>query len=365
MPSQDPPARGSSPKLGRGLRALLGNPVQIQVPAGSLGSAQEQTVESAASAVDPKVQAPPVSPVPPTTTPSSRPVTVSNSPITEAEDQASGTSLVELSVARIVPNARQPRTDFDEASLRALAESIKQAGLMQPIMVRPRGTMFELVAGERRWRAAKLIGLATIPAIVRSLDDQAAAELALIENIQREDLNPMERAIALQKLSSDFALTHQAIADRVGLDRATVTNLLRLADLDPSTAALIRSGRLSQGHAKSLLGIADLSLRSQLTTQALKEEWSVRELERRVQQVVRGGAALKAGRVQAGESSARKANVADLERHLGEYLGTRVRLQLGRKKGSGSLTIDFYSLDQFDGLMQRIGFDAGRGTPKA
>jgi ParB family chromosome partitioning protein len=265
-------------------------------------------------------------------------------------------------VEQIVPNRRQPRTDFDQAALESLAASIKAAGLMQPIMVRPRDGGFELVAGERRWRAAKLIGLAVIPAIVRDIADQAAAELALIENIQREDLNPMERAFALRRLSEEYSLTHQEIADKVGLDRASVTNLLRLSDLDRGTADLVRSGRLTQGHGKALLSVTDLGMRSQLAARAMAEEWSVRELERQVQIAVKGRVVPSTATPSAGdkELTARDANVADLERQLSEHLGTRVSIQLGRKKGSGRLTLDFYNLDQFDGLMQKMGF-GGRG----
>jgi ParB family chromosome partitioning protein len=260
-------------------------------------------------------------------------------------------------VEQVIANRRQPRTDFDDTALSALAESIRTAGLMQPIMVRPHGSGFELIAGERRWRAAKLIGLKSIPAVVRPVDDQTAAELAIIENVQREDLNPIERAKALRRLADEFSLTHQQIAEKVGLDRASVSNLLRLSDLDPSTSEHVRAGRLSQGHAKALLGIVDVSARSQLAARAMKEEWSVRELERRVQLVQKGGAVVPRGTTTTPKDvTARDANVADLERQLAEHLGTRVRIQLGRKKGSGRLTVDFYSLDQFDGLMQKMGF---------
>ncbi|MFM7050838.1 MAG: ParB/RepB/Spo0J family partition protein, partial [Planctomycetota bacterium] len=221
--------------------------------------------------------------------------------------------LREIPVEQIVPNRRQPREDFDQDALKALAESIRKAGLMQPIMVRPAAKGFELVAGERRWRAAKLIGLPTIPALVREIDEQTAAELALIENVQREDLNPMERAYALRRLSTDFSLTHQDIADRVGLDRASVTNLLRLSDLDRPTADLVRSGKLSQGHGKALLAVLDLGLRAELAAKSMAGEWSVRELEHQVQQVGTRKTGLQPA-AQSGEVNARSANVADLEK---------------------------------------------------
>jgi ParB family chromosome partitioning protein len=276
-------------------------------------------------------------------------------------EQAAGgatMALREIAVDQIVPNRRQPRTDFDEASLSTLAASIQSAGLMQPIMVRPRLNGYELVAGERRWRAAKLIGLKTIPALVKVVDDQLAAELALVENIQREDLNPMDRAHALRRLAQEFSLTHQQVADKVGLDRASITNLLRLSDLDGGTADLVRSGRLSQGHAKALLGVTDIGARAMFAAKAIAEEWSVRELERRVQVALKGGRPISEAspKTSSTDPSARDANVTDLERQLAEHLGTRVSLQLGRKKGSGRLTIEFYNLDQFDGLMLKMGF---------
>lgn len=322
----DSASKGPVRKLGRGLHALIGTPVQIRAA----------PVETREPAPAPSIE--------------------SGAPGGESADR-----IQMISPDQIVPNRRQPRTDFDEASIANLADSIRSAGLMQPILVRPAAQGFELIAGERRWRAAKRIGLASIPALVRRVDDQSAAELALIENIQREDLNPMERAHALRRLVEDFSLTHQQLAERVGLDRATVTNLLRLSDLDPSTAELVRAGTLTQGHAKALLSLHDAATRRTYATRAAAEGWSVRELERRVQQLVKGGSALPSPTSNATiEVTARDANVADLERQLSEHLGTRVTLHLGRKKGSGRLTIDFYSLDQFDGIMSKVGFGNSR-----
>ena len=184
--------------------------------------------------------------------------------------------------SEIHPNARQPRRNFDEAALQSLADSIRTAGLMQPIVVRsdPAGG-FEIVAGERRWRAADRIGLERVPAIVRSIDDQRSAELALIENLQREDLNPVERATAFQQLIDDFGLRHQEIAECVGLERSTVTNHLRLLELDDPTLDAVRSATLTLAHAKILLGITNLSRRKQLASAAVKRGWSVRDLDRR------------------------------------------------------------------------------------
>ena len=341
---------GNAPvrKLGRGISALLGAPVQIQIPV--------------AETSDRQLREPPSTPERPAQAQS-----VIATPQTHVAEGDSGHTretplhgLREIPVEQIVPNRRQPRSDFDPESLKTLAESIRQAGLMQPIMVRPTTRGFELVAGERRWRAAKLLGMVTIPAFVRELDDAASAELALVENIQREDLNPMERAFALRRLATDFSLTHQVIADKVGLDRASVTNLLRLSELDSTTADLVRSGKLSQGHGKALLGVSDLGRRADLAARAVSLDWSVRELERQVQGGQRGNRHEDSSVSSNTETSARHANVADLERQLSEHLGTRVVLQLGRKKGSGRLICDFYSLDQFDGLLQRMGYGGRR-----
>ena len=333
MTPSDPINKNPARKLGRGLSALLGSPVQIQVPLAAPRAAVAHAMSESA------------------------PTQGSVPAITPAATSASDSPLREIPVERISPNRRQPRTQFDDASLASLAESIKAAGLMQPILVRPQGDSFELVAGERRWRAAKLLGLATIPALVKSMDDQAAAELAIVENIQREDLNPMDRAHAMRRLATEFEMTHQEVADKVGLDRASVTNLLRLSELDPQCTELVRLGRLSQGHGKALLGVTDLGARAQFAAKSVAENWSVRELERRIQIALKGRALPSAATSASSKvPSARDANVTDLERQLSEHLGTRVSIQLGRKKGSGRLCAEFYSLDQFDGVMQKMGF---------
>ena len=371
MAHSDQTGRPQGKKLGRGLSALLGSPVNIRVPRD--GAAEQPAAqESALTSVSTSMQESVASGSKSTATlkgmdrgfvglsESGQAASTSESRQPELVPTRAG-DLREIPVEQIYPNPRQPRTDFDQASLETLASSIRQAGLMQPIMVRPSARGFELVAGERRWRAAKLLGLRLIPAIVRSLSDEASAELAIIENIHREDLNPMDRALALRRLAEDFGLTHQHLADRVGLDRASVSNLLRLSDLDPATAEMVRRGTLSQSHGKALLAIIDLQQRGELAKRAAQQEWSVRELERKVQQANSVTPFVTdTSDTRVGEPSPRSANLADLERKLADYLGTRVSLQLGRKKGSGRLVVDFYSLDQFDGLMARFGFRADR-----
>jgi ParB family chromosome partitioning protein len=243
--------------------------------------------------------------------------------------------------------------------LEALAASIAASGLMQPIVVRPApdgAGQYEVIAGERRWRALERLGKQEAPVIVRTVGDQEAAELGLVENLQREDLNPMDRAAALRRLADEFGLTHQNLAARIGLDRATVTNLLRLTELDPETAGLVREGALSAGHARVLVGISDVARRCGLAALAAREGWSVRHLEERARDasVPRGTSARRT-------SATQSAHAARLERQLQEHLGTRVSLRLTRKKGVGELRIRFFSLDEFDGIMQRMGFRGDEG----
>jgi ParB family chromosome partitioning protein len=217
--------------------------------------------------------------------------------------------------------------------------------------------MYELIAGERRLRAFTLLGRSAIPALVQKVDDRTSAVLALIENVQREDLNPMERAHGLQKLMHEFSFSQQDLATRVGLDRSTVANLLRLNDLDTHTASALREGAITTGHAKALLGLSDVVTRKSLVARIVSEGMSVRELESAVRHASAAGSPPNSsGRL---PSSGRviSAQVADLERRIGAHLGTEVSLKTGRKAGSGSITIKFGSHGQFEGLMERIGFD--------
>ncbi len=264
-----------------------------------------------------------------------------------------------LPLGCIVPNPSQPRQHFDESALEALASSIRSAGVMQPIVVRPeRGGRYTLIAGERRWRAAGRAGLATIPAVVRDVDDQVAAEWALIENLQREDLNPLEKAEAFRALADTFGLTHAEIAERVGLDRSSVSNFLRLNELDDFCRDALRAGTLMMGHARALLGIEQPDVRARVARLAVRHGWSVRETERQVVQHL-AVSTPPATHDPVKPAATTNRHLADLEARLSRHLGTRVRIQPSRRKGRGKLIIDFYSLDEFDGLMQRLGFDGG------
>jgi len=256
-----------------------------------------------------------------------------------------------------IPNKYQPRTNFDDAGLAELADSIRRVGVVQPILVRPRAVGgYEIVAGERRWRAAKLAGLAEIPAIVKTLSDAESAEWAVIENVQREDLNAIERGMAMRGLIDRFGLTQAQVAERVGIDRSTVANLIRLVELEPSIRDMIVSGKLTAGHGKALLMAPAGASREALAEKAAKEEWNVRRVERAASGLAEGNRQVAKPSRQL--SSAQAAAIADLERRLGEHLGTKVSIQTDTKGEKGRVVLEFYGLDHFDGLMSRLGFQS-------
>lgn len=270
----------------------------------------------------------------------------------------SGDGLGTIAVDRIKPSRHQPRQHMDEASIGSLAASIRESGLMQPILVRPSNAAgeYELIAGERRWRAAQVAGLTVIPCLIRSVSEQVAAELGVIENLQREDLDAVEKADAFQRLQDEFGLTHQEIASRVGWTRAAVTNQIRLCELDPDTRSLVQTGVLTGGHGRVLLSIEDLLVRAALAKKAIGEGWSVREMERQVRSIVSSKVGGKSRETKAGDDPPRRAHLDDLETQLSDHLGTRVRITANRRGYKGKLSIEFYDLDQFDGLLERVGF---------
>lgn len=250
----------------------------------------------------------------------------------------------------------QPRQDMEHEALEDLARSIKAQGLVQPIVVRPlpRGSApgsearYEIIAGERRWRAAQIAGLATIPAVVRQIPDAAVIAQSLIENIQREDLNPLEEAQAIQRLLNEFQLTHQEAADAIGRSRAAVSNLLRLLELGEQARSLLRSGAIEMGHARALLSLTDARMQAEVAALVAKKELSVRETEALVRRVLegRGGSRRKEeGRVDP--------DVQRLEQELAERLGARVAIQHGRK-GCGKLVVSYNSLDELEGIISHI-----------
>lgn len=274
-------------------------------------------------------------------------------PVSVEQAKSDDTSqLQSIATSDIHPNPHQPRQAFSAQAIDALAESIRTAGLMQPVIVRndPAGG-YQLIAGERRWRAAKSIGMAELPAIVRQVSNQEAAEFALIENVQREDLNPMERAEAFARLANDFGMTHQDIAQRVGIERSNVSNHMRLLDLDEEFKESLRTRQMSMGHARALLAIANYQARHELAREAISSGMSVRDVERRARQLAKPSTETASS-----GSDPQQAHLQDLQRRLGEHLGTKVELRRGKSKGAGQLIINFYSFDEFEGLLDRLQF---------
>ncbi len=265
-----------------------------------------------------------------------------------AETPAAGERLATLPIEKLQPGKYQPRSHMDSERLDELAESIKAQGLIQPIIVRGVGAdRYEIIAGERRWRAAQRAALRDVPVVVRDIADSTALAMALIENIQREDLNPLEEALALQRLIDEFDLTHQQAAEAVGRSRAAVSNLLRLLELPEAIRALVERRELEMGHARALLTLPQHQALA-LAQQAAAEGWSVRETERRVQALQKGVAA-------PAKPPARKpdADIATLERELSETLGAKVSVQSGRG-GRGKLVIAYHSHDELDGILARM-----------
>jgi ParB family chromosome partitioning protein len=255
----------------------------------------------------------------------------------------------EIPVESVDPNPHQPRRTFDEAGIAALATSIKSSGLVQPIIVRPgpEAGRFQLIAGERRLRAARAAGLLNIPALVREADPYQQAQMALIENIQREDLNPIDRAQAYRTLIDQLGLTQAELASRLGEDRSSVTNYLRLLDLSEAVREQVRTGQLSLGHAKILAGVGNPAQQDELAKRVLAQDLSVRNLER-----ILAEPPPAAAKPTKPESSA---HVRDLERDLTSQLGMRVQVRSGANKGKGRVVIHFSSLDDFDRLLDRLG----------
>ena len=253
--------------------------------------------------------------------------------------------LAEIPVTSIRPNPAQPREHFDEESLAALAESIREVGVLQPVLVRQTDDGYELIAGERRWRAARRVGLQTMPAIIRVADDATMLQEAIVENVQREELNPLEEAAAYQQLIEDFSLTHDEVASRVGKSRASITNMLRLLQLPPSIQRYMKDGSLRMGHARALLGTPDRAFQEQLAKRAVAEDMSVREVEEVIR--VRGGAPASGGAGR-GAPALRPPGLLELEELLGDYLETRVRISMGPGPSRGKVQVEFATLEDLE-----------------
>ena len=263
--------------------------------------------------------------------------------------------LRELPPSQIEPNAHQPRGHFDEESLVALTESVRELGVLQPVLVRPiAADRFELIAGERRWRAAKRAGLPSIPAIVRTIDDVHSLEQALVENLHREDLNPLEEAGAYQGLIEDFGLTHEEVARRVGRSRSAVTNTLRLFALPSGIQKLVAEGQLAAGHARALLGTPDRAFQEALARRAVIEDLSVREVEEAVRARSGDGGGSEPSAPSGGGASRRlrPPGLLELEELLSSRLDTRVKVTMGAKRGK--VVVEFATLEDLERIYRAM-----------
>jgi len=310
------------PRLGRGLKALINNPVAVISPTAAPAASGEASTPSG-----------------------NQPIVVDR--------------LTDVSIDLIDANPHQPRAAMDQTALKELSASIKTSGILQPVILRPiEGGRYQLVAGHRRTQAAKLAGLTHVPALLRhDSTDAQQAEWALIENIQREDLNPIERAKAYRSYIDTFKLTHHQAADRLGEERATISNFLRILDLTPGIQDLIARGLLSAGHAKVLAGISDKSRQDALANRAVAEGLSVRKLEE--------AAAAPPGDLAGSEQTtpvsghtrmltAKSPHVVELEQELSRKLGTKLRIFPSKKKNTGKIVIQYFSLDEFDRIVEKF-----------
>lgn len=260
--------------------------------------------------------------------------------------------LREIEVGAIRPNQYQPRERFDEELLNALTESIREVGILQPVLVRPMGSEYELIAGERRWRAARRLGLSRIPALVRDTDDVAALEQALVENVHRSDLNALEEAAAYQQLVEDFSLTHEDVAKRVGRSRTTVTNTLRLLQLPPTVQRLVRDGALPMGHARALLATPDRALQERLAVVIVAEGWSVRAVEEAVKAPSHRTPTPSNVDPNRATNPLRPPGLSELEGLLGDHLDTRVTVTMGSKRGK--ISVEFSDLEDLERIYKHI-----------
>lgn len=300
--------KDKKPHLGRGLEALIG-------PISSLTSRQNDTTQDSPN-------------FPP--------------------DLELKASIHNLSIDDIVPNPYQPRTTWDNEELADLADSIRANGLLQPILARPVKDGFEVIAGERRLRAAQQAGLTEIPVMVREASEDQMLALALVENIHRSDLNPIERAGAYKRFIETFGLTQEQAAERLGQDRSVIANFLRLLELPKQVQDMLADGSLTAGHGRAILGLPTDELRHKLANRAMAGRLSVREVERLVRRYV-------SGTTRKTPAETKAAYIVDLERKLEEVLGTRVRIESRKKGNRGRIIIDYYSLDDFERVTEKIG----------
>lgn len=322
--------------LGRGLSALISSP---PVAVSRIGGAGEAPQLKSNDVYIPRAEV--------------RGSTLESTPHA-AKAAGAGEGVSHVSLALLIPNPKQPRQDFSEAELSELSESIRTLGVLQPILVRPSSSVpgsLEIVAGERRWRASQRAGLQQVPVIVRALGDKETLEISIVENVQRENLNPVEQALAYQRLIQEFNLGQQEVAERVGKDRASVANFLRLLKLPPEVLELVRKAELSTGHAKAILSVKEPTAQLSLARKVLKEDLSVRDLEAIVSRVV----VLDSGRRAKGKgtSAAEEQQFPEVMDRLRGALATKVTLKHS-KSGAGRIEIEYFSEAELDRLVEHL-----------
>jgi ParB family chromosome partitioning protein len=280
-----------------------------------------------------------------------RGATPAATPKTESR-ASSGEETVSLAIGLLQPNPQQPRGPIDPADLTELAASIKANGILQPILARRVGENYEIVAGERRWRAALVAGLDTVPVLVRTITDEESAVFALVENVQRTDLNAMEKARAFRKLQDMLGMTQEEVARKVGLERSTLANFVRLLDLPAEVQALVSRGTLSMGHARALLGLVDQEILVQMADTSIRSNWSVRALEQKVREANEAVAAPDKPARASGAPRARPVWLKELEETLTENLATAVKVRYGRKRSQ--IVVECGGREEFERLYERL-----------
>jgi ParB family transcriptional regulator, chromosome partitioning protein len=268
------------------------------------------------------------------------------------EQRGGGTSLMEIDLSLITPNPYQPRTEWDEQELTELVDSIRANGIVQPIVVRQNGRTYQIIAGERRWRASKAAGLRKIPSLIREVTEEQMLELALVENIHRSDLNPMERAKAYYEYLDKFKLTQAEAAQKLGENRSVIANYVRLLDLPQEVKDMLVNKALSMGHARAILGLPGDELRKKLAYRALTGRLSVREVEKLVKKQLDS---MNKPEPEGAEKTEKPANIMDLETRMRDKLGTKVQIRTNKSGKKGRIVIDFYSLEEFDRLSEIMG----------
>jgi len=296
-------------------------------------------------------------PITSTTRESRLPIPIAEISSKVLSDKELGYSLREIAVDEIQPNPHQVRFIWNEQELADLARSIKANGVIQPIIVRPAAAGYQLIAGERRWRAAKLAGVQVIPAIIRQVKDEELLELALVENIHRADLNPIERANAYQRYLSTLSLTQVEAATRLGEDRSVIANYLRLLDLPAELKQMLIDGQLTMGHARAILALPTDELRRKLANRAMAGRLSVREVERLVRKYL-----VANDQHRRAKARTRPAHIQDLESRLSKELGTNVTIETRKNGRCGRIVIEFHSLEEFDRITEIIGVTAAEET---